>query len=124
MTRLARIDDHRLFLALGGQRAPVARQLRQQGLAALGFSARYGPAYDYRSPTVRDVILGWIRAGIVSGLILHVDHPSWSKRYAPGVRSSAHPWGVPNLSGRYLQQVQDGNADARASLAVLREGCG
>ena len=76
--RLSRVEGHRLFLELGGQRAPVARWLRRWGLAALGFSAHYGSAFEDRSLAVRKVIQGWIRAVIVSGLILHVDHPSWS----------------------------------------------
>jgi len=115
----AKRDRHRVFLEIGFSRSAIAPCLRAYGYGCVSIRPRSCPALDLRSSVVRSTLLGWIRAGIVCGVVCRIDS-SWSLHRCLGLRL-AELRAKPNLTHDQSHQVRSGNALARFSVFLLSE---
>ena len=52
--------------------APVAKDLRRRGIPSINFDTKNFPGENFRNPRVVSTLLGWLGAGIISAMFLHL----------------------------------------------------
>ena len=81
------------------------------------------PAEDFCNQELVDLLIGWIRSGIVLGVWLATPCTTWSIAHTtPIVRTMKHLFGVPGLDPKHLRAVQAGNRTMLATVRVI-ESC-
>ncbi len=120
----AKRDRHRVFLEIGFSRSAIAPCLRAYGYGCVSIRPRSCPALDLRSSVVRSTLLGWIRAGIVCGVVCRIDS-SWSLhrclQRSWSLPRSSELRALPNLPDVLSHQVRSGNALARFAAFLLSQ---
>ena len=73
----------------------LSRYLKKSGYAVLHFDIQHGCDRDLSNIVIQDVVLGWIRSGIVIGVWLGTPCTTWSIAHtSPLVRTVLHIQGV------------------------------
>jgi hypothetical protein len=104
--------------------ARLARSLRRYGYGVLVWDIGLGPQYDLRDPKKRQLIVGWIRCGLISAVHLGTPCGSFSRirdrpNGPPRLRSDQCPRGLPGLAPNAQEEVRLGNLFANFSALVL-----
>ena len=106
--------------------AKLSRHIARLGQTCLIWDINLGAEYDLTARKQQLVILGWISAGLVSGVHLGTPCNSFSRARdsgpgPPRLRSDSHPLGLPSLWRLGdIQAVNVGNRLMRFSAQVLR----
>jgi hypothetical protein len=125
----ARFRRAQVFLDLFGGCGRVSKSWRRRGYATLCFEIGQGPEFDLCNPKVIQVILGWIRAGVVAGIWLATPCSTWSRARRgprdrrgppPPLRSTQYPAGLPDLTPEERPAVELGNRQVYNTCRIIR----
>ena len=75
----ARLDKGKVFLDLFGGVGHISRRVRRKLRGSVVLDIAIHPLLDILSPTVQNIVLGWVRAGVVFGLFMAPFCGSWSR---------------------------------------------
>ena len=117
-----------VFLDLfSGKKSPMGRQVAKRGGAYIAFDLLIDARFDLNNPEVEQLLLRWLRCGLVWGFWLGTDCTTWSRAsYSKGpgwynsYRSLQNLWGeLGQLSPKAKQKVLEGNKHTTFSLRML-----
>ena len=83
--------------------------------------------FDMFDVGVDQLIQGWIRSGVVRGVLIEVECKSWPQaRHGPpgsnwaAIRSPTHPYGIPDVSAKDQLKLDLGNAMLKQTIHTIR----
>ena len=118
----------RVFVELFAGTEGLSAALRRAGFGVVGIDILAGPEFDLNRDAVFQEVKGWVLAGLVWGVFAGTPCETFSRaRRAPAhsafpgpLRASAHPRGLPALTGREAQRVRSANVLADRAAILLR----
>ena len=128
---MAKASYHKrmVFLDLYGGTGGVSRSLRQLGFAVLTFDLDLGAEFDLCDAGVISLICGWIKSGVVLGVMLAPPCGSWSRAltlWGHAVRSKESIYGLPGLLPHREVVRHLGNCTMKSAYRIgtcaVREG--
>ena len=115
----ARFRKCGIFLELFGGTGKVAKAWRALGFAALSLDVLNGPMEDHLARAFEDVIVGWIRGGVVLGFVLGTPRTTWTRALRRPLRDAAEPMGKSHLNDSELARLKVGNATFHFSCRII-----
>ena len=113
-----------IFLELFAGTGVLGRHLQKVARCPrISFDLAQGAQYDLTAAVVMEVVLSWLRRGLVQGVWLAPPCATWSVARYPALRSRTHLLGKPEAMGdsSNRQAVMLGNATMRAAQRVAEE---
>ena len=109
-----------VFSGAGG----ITRALKTQGRFCLAWDLEYGNAYDLSVPSRRQLLLGWLAAGLISALWIATPCQTFTRARdnppgPPPLRSDKHILGLPGLSLNDALAVKSSNLLMRFSALLF-----
>ena len=103
-----------------GERGVAESWVRQTGRWALCFDIEHSPAEDLSDAKVRRLIWSALEAGAFVAVGMGPVCSSFSLAITPPVRTKHFPMGLPNLSEKMQQKIEQGNSFALWCFDLLR----
>ena len=113
-----------IFLELFAGTGVLGKHLQKvASCPRISFDLAQGAQYDLTAAAVMDVVLSWLRRGLVKGVWLAPPCATWSIARYPALRSRTHLLGKPEAmcDGRNRHAAMLGNATMRAAQRVAEE---
>ena len=119
-------NGHQVFLDLFGGAGGIAGPMRRAGHGCLVFDINRGAHFDLTSPTIFNIVCGWMRGKCINGIFLGTPCTTFSMaRRGPlgrgdgPLRTGLFPYGVPNLSPLDRAKVDYRNKLALQSIKLI-----
>ena len=103
-----------LFAGHGG----VTKALEKLGRKALAVDVKYGSEFDITLKSYYSWLCRIIRSGLVVAVMMAPPCTTFSRARRPPLRSSAHPWGLPEQSGH--SQLIDSNKVTKRVIGIIK----
>lgn len=115
------IGRHQIFLDLFSGSGGIRNEIQKRsGFGCFSMDITIDPAFDLTSPTVCNMLIGWIGTGLIRGVFLAPPCSTWSMASRGRYRTARHIYGLPLLDAAAAGRVLVGNLTLKSAQRVIK----